>query len=137
MGRTYDRATWLQAKAAWDEGDFGLEWQPYREAMAERGWLWPPVGTRWDQREDEEPSQRAVIWRGITDRPETTLTIVRRSRNWSQVAVAVMQTEDRLREDIDLAEREQRLDDDEVRIGHRESVMVLAGVLKRIDDSRP
>lgn len=133
--RTYSRETFLAAKAAWDDGDFGWQWQPIRRIAAERGFLYPPSGSKHDDREVESPSQRAIVWRALEDNPSQLAKIVGRSRSWSDVVDQVIGLEATLR--VDLTERDRDIawekasDPD-----HRESVMSLAAILERIDGAR-
>lgn len=102
--RTYSRTDVEMARAAWAE--FGDEWREPRRVAGQRGMLYPPSGTRWDSREDESPSQRAIVYAALQDRPKGTLAIIGRSRSWSQVVRAIVADESRLREGADLAERD-------------------------------
>lgn len=133
--RTYDRDTFVRARAAWEEGEFGSAWSELRRLAWERGFPFPPAGTKWDDRDDPEPSQRAIIHRALVDRPRDTIATVARSRSWGQVVAGILQTEDRLREDADLVDREAEYDRTE-RPTYREAVMSIAGILERIEASR-
>lgn len=104
--RTFDRATYVKATADWDAGKFGWQWQHIRRIAAERGFLYPPTGTRHDDRESPEPSQRAVIWRALEERPVDLERIVRRSRSWSEVVDGIFGMESRLRSEVGEAERD-------------------------------
>lgn len=133
--RTYDRETYLGAKASWDEGEFGPEWAAARRLSWDRGFPFAPSGTRWDDREAENPSVRAIVYAALEDRPKDTLEIIGRSHSWGQVVSAIVQTEGRLREDIELAEREAAYEREE-RTTYREAVQSLASILGRIESSR-
>lgn len=133
--RTYNRADWLASQQAWDDGEFGYRWQGIRRIAAERGFIYPPSGTRHDDREVESPSQRAIIWRALEDNPTELERIVRRSRSWSQVVDGIIGLEERLR--LDLTEAEQvRSWQQDGEPTHRESVMALGAILDRIEASR-
>lgn len=134
MRTTYDRATFLAAQRAWAEGDFGPAWRRFRDLAAERGYLYPPSGTKHDDRDAENPSQRAIIWRAIEDNPGELERIVRRSRSWSQVVDGIIGLEDRLREDAGYVEREAAWDRDH-RPTYREAVQSLGAILGRVADS--
>lgn len=132
MSRTYDRATFEACRDAWT--DFGMEWDELRRLSWDQGYPYPPSGTRWDDREDDEPSQRAIVYRSLLDRPRDTATIVGRSRSWHQVVAGILQTEGRLREDIALDEKGDEYDRAE-RPSHREAVTSIAAIVRRIGDS--
>lgn len=102
--RTYGRAAYLRAREVWAEGEFGSEWEPYRLAAGEQGYIFPPTGSRHDDREVGQPSQRAIIHRAIEDTPAWLLTVVGQSKSWSQVVAAIIANEGGLREDADYAE---------------------------------
>ena len=132
--RTYSRADWIASQQAWDDGDFGYRWQAIRRIAAERGFIYPPSGTVHDDRDAENPSQRAIVWRALEDNPTELERIVRRSYSWSQVVDSIIGLETRLRQDADDADRLdkwQRDDDPD----HREATTTLAGIIKRIGDS--
>lgn len=133
--RTFDRATYLQAEREWDRGEFSWEWMRYRRIAAERGFIYPPIGTRFDDREADQPSQRAIIWRAITDNPTRLETIVRRSSSWGQVVDGIIGLESRLR-----AEADERTKDDgwerRDEANHRGAVMSIAQIFARIEESR-
>lgn len=131
--RTYDRATFVASKEAWR--DFGWQWQELRRIAADRGFIFPPAGTKHDDRDADQPSQRAIIWRALVDNPEQTRAIVSRSSSWSQVVDRIIGMEERIRRDADELARDDGWDrrDD---INHREAVTALGSILQRIDDSR-
>jgi hypothetical protein len=132
--RTYRREDWLASQRAWDDGEFGYRWQAIRRIAADRGFIYPPSGTIHDDREVEFPSQRAIVWRALEDNPREVERIVRRAWSWFDVVDNIIGLEARLRVDadedgkVDDWEREQLPD-------HRESVMALSSILKRIGDS--
>ena len=132
--RTYSRADWLGSQQAWDDGDFGYRWKTIRDIAAERGFIYPPSGSKHDDREVESPSQRAIVWRALEDNPRELERIVRRSRSWSQVVDLIIGLEERLR--LDLTEREQvREWEESGEPTHRDAVMTLSQILGRIGDS--
>jgi hypothetical protein len=133
--KTYDRDTFLRARRLWDEGEFGWQWQAIRRQAAERGFIFPPNGTIHDDREAENPSQRAVVWRALQDNPTRLTTIVSRSRSWNDVVRMVIGMEDTLRVDADELARDEawsRRDDPD----HREAITSLARILERIEEAR-
>lgn len=131
---TYSRATYQEAQAAWADGDYGWQWQAIRRIAADRGFLYPPSGSAHDDRDAEQPSQRAIVWRALQDNPTATEAIVRRSRSWSQVVDQIIGLELRLRDEAGLTERDAAWGRDDPT--HRESVLSLASILGRIEDSR-
>lgn len=105
--RTYDRDTMLRSRAAWDAGDFGPEWRPWRHLAAMRaGIIFPPDGTAWDSWSDDSPSQRAILIRAIRETP----TALRRAieapgvRSWAAVIERLLRHRDRLADDADQRE---------------------------------
>lgn len=133
--KTYDRDTFVRARAAWDEGAFGPAWSELRRISWERGFPFPPAGTEWDSVEDAEPSQRAIVWHWLEDRPVETTATVARSWSWSQVVRALMGMAERVRDDVDLAEREDAWDRDHNRARPRDDTLALAAILRRLGDS--
>jgi hypothetical protein len=133
--RTFDRTTFLAARLAWETGEFGWQWQHYRRIAAERGYIFPPTGTRHDDREAASPSQRAIVWAAIEENPTELERIVRRCSSWSQVVDQIIGMEARLAEDAGLTESDARWER-EHRPVHREAVTSIAAVLERIAASR-
>src|SRR5688572_28185784 len=133
--RTYDRDTFLAARAEWEAGDFGWQWQSIRRIAADRGFLYPPQGSKHDDRDMEPPSHRAVIWRALQDNPSNLEAIVRRSRSWKEVVDYIYGLESRLRYDADELARNDRWErQDEPQ--HREAAMTIGDILERIATSR-
>lgn len=130
--RTYSRADLEASRAAW--ADFGDEWREARRIAAGAGMLYPPSGTRWDDRDDAQPSQRAIVWAALDDRPRSTLATIARSRSWSAVVRAVMAEEGRLREDADLAERDAAWEREQLP-DPREATTAIKRILDRIGAS--
>lgn len=129
--KTYDRDTYRRIQEAWRS--FGPKWQPVRLLVAELGYPFPPAGEATDDREDN-PSQRAIVWRALDFRPAETLAIIRRCRSWSAVIAAIVASEDNLHVDAALNEREAAWDrrDDPNPI---EATMTVRGILERIGQS--
>ena len=74
--RTVTREQLEASRAAWDAGDFGPSWKPWRHLAAmEAGIIVPPSGSRWDQWDDDEPSERALIARAIEETPDALLAV--------------------------------------------------------------
>jgi hypothetical protein len=102
--RTYDRKTYEAARDAWAWGRFGSEWNELKRIAWERGFPYPPAGTEHDDPDDPEPSQRAVIWQSLDERPQLTLRIVGSSSSWSQVVARLIADRRSLREAVGLDE---------------------------------
>jgi hypothetical protein len=132
--RTYDRTTYLQAVAAWGDGQFGSEWADLRRLSWDRGYPYPPAGTVHDDREVENPSQRAIVYRALVDNPTELGRIVGRSKSWSQVVDQIIGLETRLREDADYVDRESDAEREE-RPTYGEAVTSLKAVLDRMASS--
>ena len=131
--RTYDRDTWHRANATWT--DFGPEWAEVRQIAASRGMLYAPSGSPDDDRDSDEPSQRAIIWRALEDNPGELRAILRTSSSWSQVVDRIFGLETRLRLTAGEDERDAAFDRDQFPT-HRESVMTLGQIIGRLEDSR-
>lgn len=132
--RTFSRETFLESKAAWDGGEFGPEWHFYRQLAADRGFLYPPSGTRWDSFEDDQPSQRAMIYRAIDETPGLLADIIRKSHSWHDVIARLTQGRDSMREDADLRERQDRWDRQD-EITPPQALQTIAAIVYRIKDS--
>jgi len=132
--RTFSGETYRESQAAWKAGEFSKEWQPYRNLAASRGFIYPPEGSKWDSWEDEEPSQRAIVYRAMQDTPEALAKIIGQSRSWFEVVRKLMADLDRRREDADFAERQIEWDrQDEP--APREATQTVADILRRIGES--
>lgn len=130
--RTYSRDEFMKAAKAWE--DYGPEWAEVKRLAANRGMLFPPVGTRHDDREVESPSQRAIVYRALADNPSGLLRIIGQCSSWYEVIGRIIGLEARLREECDWDERDIEFDRKE-RPTHRDAVMTLSGIIKRIGDS--
>lgn len=97
--RTYDRDTFLRAKASWESFDY--EWKALRDTAASVGIIFAPEGSKWDDRDAEQPSQRAIVWRAMQDNPKKLDAIIKRSHSWGQVVGGIIGMEASLREDAD------------------------------------
>ncbi len=95
---TYSAEDYRAARQAWLDGEFGEAWDPFRAAAAERGFVYPPTGSRWDSWEDDRPSQRAVLWRAVEETPQLLLECIGRSRSWSEVIRILLARRDAWRE---------------------------------------
>ncbi len=133
-GRTYSREAFLQAKALWEQGDYGWQWQPIRRLAAERGFIYPPAGTVHDDREGEAPSQRAIVWRALVDNPRQLDTIMRRCRSWDEVVGGIIALEARLWVDVTETERDDAWSCKDEPTG-RQAASSLKAIFTRIGDS--
>lgn len=131
--RTYDRATFLRAQASWE--GFDWEWQALRRTAAAAGIIFAPEGSKWDDRDADEPSQRAIVWRALRDNPAKLDTIVRRSRSWGQVVGGIIGMEASLREDANDRVRDDAWDRQDEATG-RQATQSIAAILTRIGDSQ-
>lgn len=135
-GRTYRREDLEAARAAWAELKLTADWDEIRRLAAERGMLFPPPGTRWDQWDDPEPTQFALVARAFWDTYSTLIEVIGRSSSWSQAVGRLMSDRDRRRDDADLRDR-----DDEWRRRDEpqpiEAMQSIAGIVGRIRDSVP
>jgi len=132
--RTFDRDTFLAARRAGDDGEFGWQWQRFRRLAADQGFIYPPTGTRHDDREVESPSQRAIVWAAIEENPTELERIIRRSHSWSQVVDQIIGMERRMAEEASFAESSARWDREQTPT-HREAVMSIGQVMSRIASS--
>lgn len=130
--RTYTRSDFEAARDSWQE--FGPEWSELRSVMAAGGTIYAPTGSKWDQRDDPQPSQRVIVWQALDYRPEQTLDLARRSKSWRELVGRILAAEASLNEAIDLAER-----DDEWRRRDepdgRQALTALGAIVGRIRDS--
>lgn len=134
-GRTYSRADWEAAERAWADGEYGWQWAHIRRIARAQGMLFPPSGTRHDDRDAESPSQRAIVWRALEDNPAELERIVRRSRTWSQVVDYVMGMDERLRREAGEADQDDawhRANDPT----HGEATTSIGAILARLEASR-
>jgi hypothetical protein len=133
-GRTYSRDAFLEARALWESGEYGWQWQRIRRMAAERGYIYPPSGTRHDDREVESPTQRAIVWRALEDNPGKVEAIVQRATSWNQVVDQIIGMEARLARDAYDAERDiewSRKDEPD----GKQATLTLKAILNRIGDS--
>lgn len=133
--RTYRREDLVEARRRWAEGEFGEEWAPYRKLAAERGFIFPPDGSRWDSTEDDEPSQRAIVYRALEDTPALLRASIAASRSWGQVVGALMPAIRAMREDADLAERDAGWDREQ-RPSRREALETYGEISRRMGGPR-
>lgn len=134
--RTYRYEDIEAARHQWDAGKFSPEWDAYRRLAANSGIIYPPDGSRWDNWEDDNPSQRAILIRAIRETPELLRSSIVGARSWGEVIKRLLRGRDEIREDATLRER-----DDEWRrqdeIKPREALQSVHAILARISDSDP
>jgi hypothetical protein len=103
--RTFSRAEWDTASAAWHEGGFDADtWRDVRRAAADRGMLYPPSGTQHDDIDAPHPSQRAIVYRAIDGTPKLLMRVIARSSTWSQVVDELMRSVNARRDEADEVE---------------------------------
>lgn len=132
--RTFSREAFVHSRNQWRDGDFGPEWDFYRQLAADRGFIFPPTGSKHDSVEDDQPSQRAMIYRALDETPDLLVRAISLSRSWSNVVAVLMQGRDSMREDADLRERDvvwNRRDE----LQPRQALTRLADILGVIKDS--
>lgn len=132
--RTWPRERIEASRAAWDAGRFSDEWKPWRHLAAmEAGIIDPPTGTRWDQWDDDLPSERAILIRAIRETPDLlrTAILAPNVRSWSAVIAVLTRGRDVMRERIG-AERHEQHDP-----SPREASRSIADILGVIRDSAP
>lgn len=104
--RTYGAADWTASLNEWELGEFGPEWRDFRHAAAMRGMIYPPTGSKWDSWEDDEPSQRAIVYRAVHDTPKLLMAAINESRSWGQVVKIILGRLQEWREDLDRRDRQ-------------------------------
>ena len=131
--RTYNQTDWLASLAEWDAGKFSPEWKRYRHAAAMRGMIYPPIGSRFDSWEDEEPSQRAMLVRAIRETPELLMHSIETSKSWGEVLTKILRARDEWRADLNQRQRELGYERDEP--DAHEATVLLKHILERIGAS--
>ena len=107
---------WADAQASWKAGEpWASEWREWRHlAATEAGIIDAPEGSQWDQWDDDEPSQRAILIRAIRETPDLLRSAIRAPgvRSWAAVCAVLVRGRDRIREAADdrdwLAEQERQ-----------------------------
>src|SRR5690349_10714946 len=117
---------------AWS--DFDYRWKPWRELAAGRGILFPPAGSKHDSIEDDEPSQRAIVWQAITDTPAMLREAIAHSRSWREAVGRILIGREHLREDATLRARDAAWYRDQ-EPDHREAAQAIGSILQRMADS--
>jgi hypothetical protein len=132
--RTFSRQAFVESQAQWEAGEFSWEWHLVRRRAAERGFIYPPEGSRWDSWEDDNPSQRAILIRAIRETPELLEECIDRSRSWFEVIAKLTQGRDGRREDAELRDRQDAWDRQDEPTP-REALVTLKQIVTRIGDS--
>jgi len=134
--RTYRREHVVEATRRWDAGEFGPEWQPYRAMAAGRGFIFPPVGSRWDSYEDDQPSQRSVVHQAIEDTPRLLRAAIGRSRSWNEVVRLLVAERAVMRETVGIDERA-AFDERLARPTRGEALTRLVDIVRALPEIRP
>ena len=133
--KTYSRADWEASLQAWDDGMFSDEWRTIRHVMAMQGCIFPPAGDAFDSWDVDQPSQRAVLVRAMRETPELLRRCTRKATSWSQVIERLFAARDEWREDLDRSDRDAELTEAFNRPTHRQAVMALGAIIRRMEDS--
>lgn len=132
--RTFSREAFLHSQQLWKDGGFGPEWAFYRQRAADRGFIFPPTGSKYDSIEDDQPTQRAVVYRALDETPELLVRAISLARSWSNVVAVLLQGRDGMREDADLREKDivwNRRDE----LQPRQALERLDSIFRKIKDS--
>jgi len=129
--RTYDHATYVRSRDAWDAGMFGAEWPDWRNIAGKAGIIFPPDGGPDDSWSDARPSQRAILIRAIRETPRMLRWALSRPgvESWGDVIGHLLRGRDGLAMDADRRE----LDWSEVKRGDQPAP--IGSVLATIADS--
>ena len=107
--RLYTAEQMEAARAAWETGHFSDEWRDWRHLAAmEAGIIAAPEGTEWDQWDDDEPSQRAMLIRAIRETPDLLRAAIRAPgvHSWAAVIAILVRGRDDMREQLALRARD-------------------------------
>lgn len=131
--RTFSRDHWNEAQQAWKDGDYSDEWKPYRHQAAMRGMLYPPIGTKWDSWEDDDPSDRAMLIRAIRETPSLVQSAISRAHSWPEVVAYIVRRRDQWRDELAERERDEkrRVVDDTP----RSSLVAIGGIFEKVAES--
>lgn len=132
MTRTYSRARFLEARRAWADGEFGPEWRWVYRIAVQRGFIFPPNGTRHDNRDAAEPSQRAVIYAAMEENPTELRRILEASSSWSQVIDRIFGMERTLVDDANLRDKDIAWDNAQERPTRRDALLSVGAILGQI-----
>ena len=126
------REAWLAAMPSKAERD---EWRDWRHLAAmEGGIIVPPKGTKWDQWDERDPSERAIIARAIRETPKLLREAIAAPgpASWAKVVAIVCRARDDWGEQADREEEWERQRRKEREPGIDESMEVLSSVLGRV-----
>lgn len=137
VSRTFSRADWEAASAAWHEGGYDRDtWYEVRRAAADRGMLYPPQGSPHDDVDDPRPSQRAIVYRALDATPRALLAIIARSSSWTQVVDALIRDARQRRDELDAAELEEERRAEAKRFAGRQAApALLADIMRKAGGS--
>lgn len=135
MERTYRREDFLESRRQWETGKYDGRWDKYRKLAAERGFIYPPTGSRYDSWEDDEPSQRAVVWQAIVDTPLLLEEAIAKSRSWGDVVRKLLYERQVMRDEMRLRERDDEWERETAPRIHAPEL--LATIVQRVKDSMP
>ncbi len=132
----YTREQLDAARAAWTAGEFSDEWRPWRHMAAmEAGIIVPPKGTKWDQWDDERPSERAQIVRAMRETPRALEAAIKAPnvRSWAAVIAQLVRRRETVTDDVDHSERQWATTK---RVEPRQATYRLAEIIDTIAGSR-
>ena len=132
MERTYRREDIDRSRREW--ADFSDEWSDYRALAGRHGILFPPEGTKWDNWEDDEPSQRAILIRAIRETPELLRAAIIGAPSWGVVIRRLLRGRDQMRDDANLHDKDDawaRRDE----LQPRQALQTIAEILTKMRDS--
>ena len=121
--RTYGAAEWRAAAAAWEAGDYGTEWLPYRDLARQHGMLYPPT-----------EAQRTVLWDAINEDPDLLRFSVTVATSWSGVLDRYLDERRAAREAADAAEAAYRQQKASY-VTQQEAAKSLADIMQMLADS--
>lgn len=99
----YSRERWEAAQSSWQAGEpWSDEWREWRHLAAQHGIPDAPVGTQWDQWDDDQPSERAMLIRAIRETPTALRAAILdgRTHSWASVVAIVIRGRDNVSADV-------------------------------------
>lgn len=98
-----------------------------------RGMLYPPLGTKWDSWEDDDPSDRAMLIRAIREAPSLLRAAINRAHSWPEVVAYVIRQRDDWKDEMDLLARDAKRNRDDA--DPRESMVAIGSVFEKVAES--